>query len=79
VLEVAVMPTLHGLYIGVEGALDIGTIPDSRKAAEFRQLRSYSRHHPISYGGAAVGQLFLPLYTLEPLRPLFDSNGSRTI
>ncbi len=51
-LEVAVMPTLHGLYIGVDGAMDIGTIPDSRRAANFLSKFAYlfSKEFPYLTG-----------------------------
>jgi len=46
------MLTLHGLYIGVEGAMDIGTIPDTRKAAEFlsRYAYTFSKGFPYLTG-----------------------------
>lgn len=46
------MPTLHGLFIGVDGAKDIGTIPDGRKAAEFLSKHAYmfSKQFPYLTG-----------------------------
>lgn len=46
------MPTLHGLFIGVAGAKDIGGIPDSRKAAEFLSKHAYlfSKQFPYLTG-----------------------------
>ena len=46
------MPTLHGLFIGIDGAKDIGTIPDSRKAAVFlsKYVYMFSREFPYITG-----------------------------
>ena len=46
------MPSLHSLFIGVDGAKDIGTIPDSRKAAEFLSRHAYmfSKQFPYMTG-----------------------------
>jgi hypothetical protein len=46
------MPTLHGLFIGVDGVKDIGTIPDSRQAADFLLKLAYlfSREFPYLTG-----------------------------
>lgn len=46
------MPSLHGLFIGVDGAKDIGTIPDSRKAADFLLKLAYlfSKEFPYLTG-----------------------------
>jgi hypothetical protein len=51
------MPTLQGLFIGVDGAKAIGKIPDSRKAADFLLKLSYlfSREFPCLTGQPTSG------------------------
>ena len=50
------MPSLHGLFIGVDRAKDIGTISDSRKAADFLSKLAYlfSKEFPYLTGEPTI-------------------------